>query len=1023
MKNLRELLTFALALLPMLGSAHQNHAGELEEEGKVEFAAITLELPEELGDSVKIPVMRDGALHVLKLQKFSCRGENFRVLAADENGELVEISAPPVCTYRGVVLGDRDSKVSGAITQRGVSMRVVCGDGECWEIRPPEKNGGTHKARSITMREQLGEMLHAFEGSDAEVLFSTLALPRSVTVKEAEEFVAVKLNSFVISNALVEHVVGTIVLRKSREEDPYDGMTDAYAILPRMRNVWNGSGNTGFPRPSTTHDLATLLVGRGIGVAGLGYVGTINEGSRYTLGTTTSGSGVGFWFNGICKHEVAHNWGLGHGGCGDEKRPQGDDFTWSMCGGYHDRMRTDEAARAISERDSSNLRDIGTYTAANVPPYCPKDTANVSIGEAPVRLDVQRNDYDANNHEFQIERLTVGTTETATTSEGATISISAGTGPGGRDEVLYTPPSTGTPGAIDKFYYHVRDTGGNGAFGQVKVTLQPSTKPKEVNPASYLADTALDFSNEQNPTTRQNTEDETEEIWSYGSFVGGSTRLTLATGHQVDGGNIVGEENNGWVGSGAVRIHKHAVLPSADDGDPAVRRWRSNYSGEVAVLYDAKRLNTDGDGLRASIRHNGTEIWGDTLNNSDPHAAGTVFVEIAEGDLLDFAIDGNGSRGGDWTHFTGRVVKAQQVKWHGADRPAIHYKFDAAGTFPPERKKVVADYSGNKNHAALTGFDVNNAHIAAQIENGLIFDGTDDEIITREPAALQGATELTISAWVKPDTLGDNRGIVTSLNDTDQNASYFGLLIGTGADGHPAQFRAHRGPVNGASGSIPVGRWSHLVGVWKAGEVQKLYIDGIEVGDNPSPSSVPFDTDHWVSGRDRAQGGRWFDGSMDDVAIWARALSADEVSALHTNGRDGKHYDGNGQHDRIDSPRYADGAYEATLSAWVRAGSLAEHRGILATWTEDDFPGNSFERSYFALSIGSSEDGLPAQFRAHRWVTQGLPGSFPVGSWVHVAGVWKAGIEQSMYIDGVKVSEHPNPSESQIDIGGWHAMS
>ena len=33
-------------------------------------------------------------------------------------------------------------------------------------------------------------------------------------------------------------------------------------------------------------------------LSGLGYVGTVNETSRYTIGTTTSGSGVGFWFNG-----------------------------------------------------------------------------------------------------------------------------------------------------------------------------------------------------------------------------------------------------------------------------------------------------------------------------------------------------------------------------------------------------------------------------------------------------------------------------------------------------------------------------------------------------------------------------------------------------------------------------------------------------------------------------------------------------------------------------------------------------
>ena len=1047
-------LALTLAALQMGVIAHPDHGSTAEEIALSDQAPIEVEVPEEVGDSVTLAVMKDRSRILLKLQKFSVRGENFRVVSTKKDGRVEEIVAPPVCTYRGSILGDRDSSVVGSITERGVFMQVTCGDGDCWEINPPAELGESHRMRTVSLREQHEDLLHAVEFTNSpELLFGTLALPREVTVKQAEigfdidyptwsrsgsggfnrsdaaavakmeEFVAVKLNSFVISNALVEHVVGTIEIRKSAADDPYDGMTDGYAILPHMRNVWNGTGGTGFPRPSTTHDLATGLIGRGIGVAGLGYVGTINETSRYTIGTTTSGSGVGFWFNGICKHEVAHNWGLGHGGCGDEKRPIGDDFTWSMCGGYHDRMRSDEASRVISERDSSNLVDIGAYTASGQAPYCPKDEFEASISGGEMRLDVQRNDYDANNDPFQLESFqAVGGSATNTSELGGALAISEGSGPGGRDEVLYTPPASATPGAVDRFWYIVRDSTGRSNFGQVKVTLGPDIRPKEVNPRTFISDTAIDFDREDNPTLEQigvddDGNDVFREVWSYGSYDPGTSDFRLATGMQSDSPELVGDENDGWIGTGAVRVHKLAMQPGIG-GQDAVKRWRSIHDGDVAIIYDAMRLQDDGDGQRALIVYNGVEVFGETLSNSNRHRAGTIFLTVAVGDTIDFVVDGLGSRDGDWTHFTGRIVRADRAKYREGGRPELHYRMDAASTFPAERRRVVADYSGNDYHAPLVNMDDRDSRVSAEIENGLLFDGSDDQITAPQPSQLQRTREMTVSAWIKAESLGANRGIITSQNDEDENLSYFGLLIGADEHGNPAQFRAHRNAIN-APDPLPVGEWVHLVGTWESGRVQKLYLNGIEVADDPSPPAILIDTDRWIIGRDRAQVNRYFDGSIDDLALWDRVLDETEIRAIYLNGRDSREFDGIEDFIQIDSPVHANGSEEITMAAWVRADSLGENRGIITSYNGPDFEGDPFERSYFALLVGSNADGRPAQFRAHRYLVNALPGSFPIGEWMHIAGVWKAGVEQSLYVDGVKVAGDDDPVDKPIDIDAW----
>ena len=149
-----------------------------------------------------LPVTRGEVRYVFELQIYNCRGKNFRVMATGEDGQRELIEAPPVCTYCGAMIGfDIDYPT--------------------WSR---SDNGGSN-------------------GNDA------------ASVAKMEEFVAVKLNSFVLSNALVEHVVGHIELRKSAALDPYNVMSDSSAILSKMRDVWNG--NTSFPRPSSTRGSRT----------------------------------------------------------------------------------------------------------------------------------------------------------------------------------------------------------------------------------------------------------------------------------------------------------------------------------------------------------------------------------------------------------------------------------------------------------------------------------------------------------------------------------------------------------------------------------------------------------------------------------------------------------------------------------------------------------------------------------------------------------------------------------------------
>lgn len=141
-----------------------------------------------------------------------------------------------------------------------------------------------------------------------------------------------------------------------------------------------------------------------------------------------------------------------------------------------------------------------------------------------------------------------------------------------------------------------------------------------------------------------------------------------------------------------------------------------------------------------------------------------------------------------------------------------------------------------------------------------------------------GATELTISAWIYPDTKGDNEGFISSDGD------YFGMLFSGYGEGQPIEMRAKGNRVTAPDNSCPVGEWHHVTGVWKSGQYQRLYIDGsLVASDTSSIPSGSISTDTWMLGTDRFINNRYFDGKLKQLYVWKRALSDGEVGSLAGN--------------------------------------------------------------------------------------------------------------------------------------------
>ncbi|MBI5863112.1 MAG: Ig-like domain-containing protein, partial [Planctomycetes bacterium] len=123
---------------------------------------------------------------------------------------------------------------------------------------------------------------------------------------------------------------------------------------------------------------------------------------------------------------------------------------------------------------------ITSFTIGNpIAPYAILDDAGYVFSGQSRRIDVLANDYHTGGQGLSIPTWDSGT------RFGGNVTLSAGTGPGGRDELLYTPPA-GYLGQ-DSFSYVIQDTSGSNAFGSVIVHV---ADPAQFRAPDNAGDTA-----------------------------------------------------------------------------------------------------------------------------------------------------------------------------------------------------------------------------------------------------------------------------------------------------------------------------------------------------------------------------------------------------------------------------------------------------------------------------------------------------------------------------------------------------
>lgn len=157
-------------------------------------------------------------------------------------------------------------------------------------------------------------------------------------------------------------------------------------------------------------------------------------------------------------------------------------------------------------------------------------------------------------------------------------------------------------------------------------------------------------------------------------------------------------------------------------------------------------------------------------------------------------------------------------------------------------------------------------------------DGAGDYLADTTNAALNLTTNVTLEAWIKVTSFNDWAGLITK--GTSKTAYSLNLW----SDGS-LRFYAGWGSPAGGSGYVEAnsnlkmtpGRWYHTAVVYDGSKIT-FYIDG-QADANVVNANVVFGilNEPLVLGADWAGAPEYFNGSMDEVRVWNRPLSASEI--------------------------------------------------------------------------------------------------------------------------------------------------
>ena len=228
---------------------------------------------------------------------------------------------------------------------------------------------------------------------------------------------------------------------------------------------------------------------------------------------------------------------------------------------------------------------------------------------------------------------------------------------------------------------------------------------------------------------------------------------------------------------------------------------------------------------------------------------------------------------------------------------------------------VAVDWSGSGNHGVLQG---DPQWAPGQVGGALEFDGSGDYVDCGDLPSLTITGDITLMCWIKVAAFTRTWETILAKGDDSYRMSR------GPSDGDSVHFGVSGTGTNlNANTVVTTDTWRHVASVYD-GSDKIVYIDGAEDARLASTGSIDTSSYNLFIGANSQQSGRNLTGLVDDVRVYNRVLTLDEIKEAMR-----------GELDLAWDPRPTNGSIpplkEATPLTWSPGDEASEHDVYLGT--------------------------------------------------------------------------------------------
>ena len=225
----------------------------------------------------------------------------------------------------------------------------------------------------------------------------------------------------------------------------------------------------------------------------------------------------------------------------------------------------------------------------------------------------------------------------------------------------------------------------------------------------------------------------------------------------------------------------------------------------------------------------------------------------------------------------------------GTSIAILNTQFDTDTTSPK-------DYSSYGNDLTATGATWRNAATCGLSGSGgcYEFDGSDDRLTRADDSDFDSLTALSVCAWVYPDSWGGATGADYIADKRHSSSNWASWAFFFGNTGTKLRLKVIDSSNSDDTltytpgGTFTTGVWHHVCGTWDGSQstTTYLYVNGSEVASKTdSVGTTLLDANGILAiGALGDLTQHWFDGKIDGLQIYDRALSADQITGMYNSG-------------------------------------------------------------------------------------------------------------------------------------------